>query len=391
MKPLEINPLETHAFVTRSPRKSMARAFVRGAWIAASALSTFAIAQNFDSEEGPVGSVAAQDGGTHGPLVLKQQGMFYVGGDIVHTDWAAGVNPLHPSPRSGDIMINQMYVTFMVPKVQSGVPIILVHGGTLSGACYETTPDGRMGWYEYFARKGHAVYLPDQVSRARSGFNVTAFNEVADGANPISTLPYMFVVTKEHAWENFRFGPSPATAFADEQFPVDAINELAKQEIPDQNAQYQKSPGTNFTLTRLSELAEKVSGAVLLGHSESGFYPELTALGNSESLRALISMEPTGCSAKTLSQEQIATLARIPTLVVFGDHIADVPASFINWPAALADCKLYVAEINQAGGDATMLHLPEAGVLGNSHMLFQDKNNLEVGDMILAWIDAHVK
>ena len=38
-----------------------------------------------------------------------------------------------------------------------------------------------------------------------------------------------------------------------------------------------------------------------------------------------------------------------------------------------------------------MLHLPAAGVFGNSHMLFQDKNNVQVGDMILSWIAAHVE
>jgi hypothetical protein len=37
-----------------------------------------------------------------------------------------------------------------------------------------------------------------------------------------------------------------------------------------------------------------------------------------------------------------------------------------------------------------MLPLPAAGVFGNSHMLFQDKNNLQVGNMVLAWIDQHV-
>ena len=77
--------------------------------------------------------------------------------------------------------------------------------------------------------------------------------------------------------------------------------------------------------------------------------------------------------------------------MVFGDHLADVSNPVVNWPAALADCVQYVAQINQAGGDATMLHLPAAGVLGNSHMLFQDKNNLQVGDMILSWIDEHVE
>jgi pimeloyl-ACP methyl ester carboxylesterase len=329
-------------------------------------------------------------GRTNGPLVLKEQGMFFVGGDTVHTDWANGPNGLLAFlPRSGDIAINQMYVTFMVPQDQRGVPIILMHGGTLSGACYETTPDGRMGWYEYFARKGHAVYLPDQVSRARSGFNVTPFNEVAAGVRPPSALPNVVVLTKAVAWQIFRFGPSPGTAFPDEQFPVNAIDEFAKQSIPDQNADSQKPPGTNLTPIRLGDLGVKVGGAVLVGHSESGFFPELAALQNAAGLRGLISMEPASCAATTLSKQQIAKLAKLPTLVVFGDHLADVSNSVVNWPAALADCENYVAEINQAGGNATLLHLPAAGVFGNSHMLFQDKNNLHVGDMILSWIGEH--
>jgi len=341
------------------------------------------------------GSAQAQDhhaGGTRGPLVLKEQGMFYVGGDVVHTDWANGPrNGLFAAPRSGDIAINQMYVTFMVPQVQRGVPIILMHGGNLSGACYETTPDGRMGWYEYFARKGHAVYLPDQVSRARSGFDLTPFNEVAAGVRPPTAVPNLLVLTKAGSWQSFRFGPSLGTAFPDEQFPVEAIDELAKQSIPDQNADQQQPPGINLTPTRLAELGVKIGGAVLVGHSESGFYPELAALQNTAGLRGLISIEPASCAAATLSKEQIAKLAKLPTLVVFGDHLADVSNPILNWPAALADCEQYVAEINQAGGVATMLHLPAAGVFGNSHMMFQDKNNLQVGDMILSWIDEHVE
>ncbi|HYT04759.1 MAG TPA: hypothetical protein VEM13_07740 [Gemmatimonadales bacterium] len=48
-------------------------------------------------------------------------------------------------------------------------------------------------------------------------------------------------------------------------------------------------------------------------------------------------------------------------------------------------------EVKGAGGDATMLHLPELGIFGNSHIFMQDKNNLQVADLILAWIDRHVE
>ena len=38
-----------------------------------------------------------------------------------------------------------------------------------------------------------------------------------------------------------------------------------------------------------------------------------------------------------------------------------------------------------------MMHLPKLGIRGNSHMLMQDKNNLQLADLILSWIDTHIE
>jgi len=38
-----------------------------------------------------------------------------------------------------------------------------------------------------------------------------------------------------------------------------------------------------------------------------------------------------------------------------------------------------------------MMHLPAMGIKGNSHMLMQDRNNLQLADLVLAWIDKHVE
>jgi hypothetical protein len=32
----------------------------------------------------------------------------------------------------------------------------------------------------------------------------------------------------------------------------------------------------------------------------------------------------------------------------------------------------------------------ETGIRGNSHMIMQDKNNLQIADLILEWIDERV-
>ena len=42
--------------------------------------------------------------------------------------------------------------------------------------------------------------------------------------------------------------------------------------------------------------------------------------------------------------------------------------------------------INRYGGDAEVLHLPDIGVYGNTHFLFEDKNNEKIADIIDRWI-----
>jgi pimeloyl-ACP methyl ester carboxylesterase len=321
-------------------------------------------------------------------LLLKEQGSFFVGGRTIFTDALTGSTTgfLGSGINSGSITVDQMYVQYQIPDgADAHVPVVMVHGCCLSSKSYETTPDGRMGWNEYFLRKHRSVYLPDQVSRARSGFDSTIYNEIKLGKRPPSDMPEMRTATHEIAWLGFRFGPSAGKAFPDEQFPVEAFEEFGKQVIPDLNGGL---PAVNPTWTNLSGLAIKLKGAILMGHSESGFFPEQTALINPADIKAMITIE-TGCPA--LNSQQIASLAKIPMLLVFGDHLGDVPSSPIKWQERFDICQQFVQQVKAAGGDATMMHLPKYGQFGNSHMLMQDKNSNQVADLILKWIDEHVE
>jgi pimeloyl-ACP methyl ester carboxylesterase len=287
-----------------------------------------------------------------GPLVLKSQGSFFVGGEtktITQPGFGGG------APTTGDITVNQMYVQYQIPPLgDRHVPVVMVHGCCLSSKTWETTPDGRIGWSEYFVRKNRAVYLADQVSRARSGFDATTFADVRAGRVPPTQLPNIINATHQVAWNVFRFGPSFGQPFPDEQFPVEALQ-----------------------------------GAILMGHSESGFFPEQAALIDPTGIRGLISIE---MPCPTLTAAQMATLAKIPTLVMFGDHLSDMPAGGpANWATSFESCKAFVAEVNKAGGDAEMMHLPALGIHGNSHMLMQDRNSDRLADLVLAWIDKHVE
>jgi hypothetical protein len=93
----------------------------------------------------------------------------------------------------------------------------------------------------------------------------------------------------------------------------------------------------------------------------------------------MVLVEPGSCPA-TYTDSQIATLARIPMLVVFGDHLGDTPTGMPvlkSWQSSFDGRKAFITRINAAGGNAQMLYAPDHGIHGNSHMIMQDKNNLQ--------------
>jgi pimeloyl-ACP methyl ester carboxylesterase len=320
------------------------------------------------------------------PLVLKAQGSFFVGGEKAEQTQGELGN-LGPG---GHIAVNQMYVRYMVPQGGDGnVPVVMVHGATLTGKSWETTPDGRMGWDEYFVRKGHPVYVPDQVGRGRSGFNQAIFNNARAGSVAPANQPAWLRFSDEGVWPNFRFGSTPGQPYSDSQFPVTAVDELAKQGVPD--VSFGGVPTPNPTLEALSDLAAQLNGAVLMGHSQSGSFPLEAALINPAAAKGLVLVEPGRCPAG-YTTEQIATLARVPILVVFGDH-RETPTgipTLPSWQTRFEACQALITRVRSAGGQAQMLNPSERGIRGNSHMIMQDKNNLQIADLILQWIDERV-
>src|SRR5919206_1074052 len=315
------------------------------------------------------------------PLVLKAQGSFYVGGEAVEQtrDELGSFGP------AGHITVNQMYVRYMIPQGgDRNVPVVMIHGMTLTGKSWETTPDGRMGWDEYFVRKGYPVYVPDQVGRGRSGFNQAVFNDVRVGVTQTNALPPMWRTSDENTWPNFRFGPKPGVPYPGGQFPAEAVAELSKQAVPDLSMSL---PTPNPTYKALSDLAAELNRAVLVSHSQSGAFPLEAALVNPVGIKGIVMVEPGVCPA-TYTDRQISTLASLPILVIYGDHLGDTPTGIpgFSWRAAYEGCRAFVTRVNGAGGRARMIYLPDRGIRGNSHMIMQDRNNLQIADIILKWI-----
>ena len=82
----------------------------------------------------------------------------------------------------------------------------------------------------------------------------------------------------------------------------------------------------------MAALAVQLKGAILMGHSESGFFPQQAALLDPSGIRGMISIEmPCPRSVGGADRQ----LAKIPTLVMFGDHLGDVQGGPANWAQSL--------------------------------------------------------
>ncbi|MCA9879304.1 MAG: hypothetical protein KC442_16045, partial [Thermomicrobiales bacterium] len=108
-------------------------------------------------------------------------------------------------------------------------------------------------------------------------------------------------------------------------------------------------------------------------------------------MAGMIVIEPGSCRSADWAEEEIATLATKPILFVYGDRLDAVTGTPVLWQNAFDDCRALIERINTAGGNAEMLHPPDLGIHGNSHMIMMDKNNLQIADLILAWIDQNVQ
>jgi len=312
------------------------------------------------------------------PLTLSTQGSFFVGGRDVPSETLSTLPAYAPS---GTITIDQVYVRYQVPVSPVRVPLVLIHGCCLTGKTWETTPDGRMGWDEYFVRKGFPTYVIDQSWRGRSAGNPSQLNAVKSGKAAEDTLPPVFSAGSEPAWAIFRFGPEYPTVFPGMQFPLEAQGEFWKQMVPDWSAAL---PVPNPTVPGLSELAKRLKDAVLISHSQSGIYPFQTAALDRTGIRAIVAIEPAACPDP--AKDDLAPYKDLPILVLFGDYVDQSP----RWAPRLKLCRAFVAAANAAGGKAELILLPEIGIHGNSHMLMQDKNSLDIADWLAGWLDKRV-
>ena len=391
------------------------------------------------------------------PLVIEDQGSFFIGGVPKVTNYATVPGP-NQTAAPNQIVIGQMYVQFEIPvnKKPKMPPVIMVHGSSHTAACLESTPDGREGWYPYFVRKGISSYLVDQAGRGRSGFDESVIHEAAalmrngDATRGLTLLPAFGRISDNAAWTNWfghliptgstilsgtliRHGdpgdpPTDDALHTDDYrpaYPLEAIDakvaaregaigeapagpkdyyalEYYKQLVPNAEVTLPGStcaacnpkeiaPANTWTPQDLALLVEKLGGAVVVTHSQSGIMGHhmtriLKERGHLDMLKGLITIE--GSCSLPNSGLGAADFDHIPYLALKGDYTAT---------SEVCQSTVDAIHARRAAGQGTAkadyIKLDEIGnpvFKGTTHMMMLGSNNLEVADVIVSWVDENV-
>jgi hypothetical protein len=309
--------------------------------------------------------------------LVKEIGSFHIGGrtetltglatrEIVFT---AGAPPVKVDP-NGEFEVEQMYVQYVkLAQPKAKVPILLWHGGGLTGVTWETKPDGKAGWQQFFLNAGYDTYVSDAVERGRASW--ARYPEI------FKSEP--FFRTKKEAWELFRIGPAyevggQRVAYEGAQFPVEAFDQFGKQGVP--------RWATNDAATQKAYDAyvQRICPCIVLVHSQGGNFGFNAALNAPAKIKALVAIEPSG--APDPNKVDVAKLKSVPHLIVWGDNLAKSEA----WQRLLPSTHRYRDALVAAGVKAEVLDLPAMGLKGSSHMLMMDRNSDQIAGLINDWL-----
>lgn len=318
------------------------------------------------------------------PLVIQEQGSFTVGGTVVTNPGT--FDPIKMSPEGQTFHGDHARVFYQVPVNARKLPLVMWHGFGQFSKTWETTPDGREGYQNIFLRRGFGVYVIDQPRRGNAGR---------------STQPITIKVEPdEQKWfDIFRLGIWP-NFFSGVQFSKnpEALDQYFRQMTPDTGP-----IDIEVNSDAVTALFNKIGPGILVTHSHSGGMGWATVL-KSDRIRGVVAYEPgsnfifpegevppsmpsSGGTLQPLSVPlaDFIKLTKIPIIIYYGDNIPAKPMDNPGqdqWRVRLEMARLWAKAVNSHGGDATVVHLPEIGIFGNTHFPFSDLNNLQIADLM---------
>lgn len=330
------------------------------------------------------------------PIILRTMGSFFFGGRVLTNNVGDTCHGDHG------------YAQYFVPQSARQFPMILWHGIGQSGKTWESTPDGRDGFWQILTRRDWPLYIIDQPRRGRAG------RVAVDHAEPEEPDSHPPLASEATAWETFRLGlwqpPLERTFYPGLQFPTDpeSIGQFMRQQTPNTGPEpFPDAAHRDFLGSAVAELVDVVGPSILMCHSHSGQYGWVTAMKRPDLVRAVIAIEvgeyafpadeppadiPTDdgllasfMAPQLVPAEDFAALTKLPILVILADNIASEPHTDYGvelWRLVRERARQFVAAVNNRGGDATYLELPEVGLKGNTHFPMADLNNAEIADLV---------
>lgn len=317
-------------------------------------------------------------------LLIKEQGTFSAGGTVIKSD--GSFDALKPwneqqggQTRHGD----HADVFYQVPESAKQYSMVFLHGYGQSRRSWQTTADGREGYANIFLKKGYAVYLVDQPGRGAAG----------QTAKPgqITATP------DDQTWfTQFRIGLYP-NFNEGVQFPKDSLSmdRFFRMMTPNTG-----SVDEATIVNAMSAVFDKSGKGILFTHSAGGSPGWKTAIKN-DRVKAIVAIEPGGFTfpegevpegnrgGRGVPLNEFLKLTKIPIVVYYGDYIPEeetTAASLNFWRNVLATAKQWAKVVNAHGGDATIVHLPEIGIKGNTHFPMSDLNNQQIADLHTKWL-----
>ena len=331
---------------------------------------------------------ACKDQAQQQGLVIEKQGVFASGGRVTEPiagEYDPTQNWMDAERKGTTTHVDHANTFYQIPAGGNGNPIVFLHGYGQTRTGWQATPDGREGWADLFLKKGYPVFLVDQPRRGAAG----ATEEIVNDPGDVSGTKFK---VGEQAWyTHFRIGRVAPERYEGSQFPEgdEAQRQFFCQMTPNTGNYDEMLVGK--TLSAVLADVQHMTGkkSIYVTHSQGGRVGWAT---DTENMAAIVAVEPGFAPEVGSDTYKKFVAAKVPMLFLFGDYIENGPEDIQStgfWKMVLQQCRDFAKQYNADGGDATVIYLPEQGINGNSHFMFQEKNNALIADLIAEWLAKH--
>lgn len=321
-------------------------------------------------------------------LQIANQGLFSAGGTVTQSEGIFEPTDQWEETGAGQTShVDHANVFYQVPQKANELPMVFLHGYGQSRMGWQTTPDGRAGWANYFLRQGHSVYLVDQPHRGEAGQTSIA------GDISTKTLDQRWYTQfRIGRWENGK-----SNVYQGSQFPNDeaSLNQFFRQMTPDTGMK--SDMGEDFDnelvardlVATVDEVKQRTGKkALVVTHSQGGG-AGWTAARYTDNIAGIIAIEPGNAPSEDSDEFKALLAKKVPVTFYYGDYIdngdEDIAATAI-WQGIRQNASDFVKQYQQAGRKATLVDLPKEGIKGNTHFMFQDKNSDTIAKHVENWI-----